>query len=270
MTTREQQDLIDGIEKLLRAEPRVEAAWLAGSLGKGQGDAVSDVDTLALAADGMAGEVSKELAANLDGIAKPVLVNALFGGRILNVVTEDWLRFDISIVQGDELDRYDARDLTPLFNRGGRKPPTHPDIPYVTPPDQLLKLVNEFLRVLGLLPVGAAREEWELGLTGIDLLRRMTFDLMLEENAIAPARRGGALHRNPLLTAEQRAALARLPPQAARRDSIVESNQAFAAIFLPRARRLAAKIGMVWPAEFEDATRRHLKRTMGIEISSGT
>src|SRR6185437_12825929 len=167
---------------------------------------------------------------------EPVLVNRLYGGRVLNVVTEDWQRFDISIVQGDELNRYDARDLTLLFNRSGRNPPVHPDISYVTPPDRLLNLVNEFLRVLGLLPVGAGREEWTLGLTGVDLLRRMTVDLMLEENGISPARRGGALHRNPLLTAEQREALENLAPQSATRESIFEANREFAAIFLPRAR----------------------------------
>ncbi len=266
MTTRAQQALVDGLEKLLRSESRVEAAWLAGSLGRGRGDEYSDVDTLALASDGMAAEVSAALAANLAGVAKPVLVNRLYGGRVLNVVTEDWQRFDISIVQGDELNRYDARDLTLLFNRSGRNPPVHPDISYVTPPDQLLNLVNEFLRVLGLLPVGAGREEWTLGLTGVDLLRRMTVDLMLEENGISPARRGGALHRNPLLTAEQREALENLAPQSANRESIFEANREFAAIFLPRARRLADRIGMPWPTPFEDATRRHLKKTVGLEL----
>src|SRR6185437_411765 len=141
MTTRAQQALVDGLEKLLRSESRVEAAWLAGSLGRGRGDEYSDVDTLALTSDGMAAEVSAALAANLAGVAKPVLVNRLYGGRVLNVVTEDWQRFDISIVQGDELNRYDARDLTLLFNRSGRNPPVHPDISYVTPPDRLLNLV---------------------------------------------------------------------------------------------------------------------------------
>jgi len=266
MATAEQQRLVDGIERLLKAEPRVEAAWLAGSLGAGAGDAFSDVDVLALAADGALEEVSTALTGNLPAIARPALVNSLFGGRVLNVVTDDWERFDISLVQAEDLARYDAAALTPLFNRGDRSPPTQPERPYRTAPDQLLKLVNEFLRVLGLTPVVVGREEYALALSGVEHLRRMTFELMLEENGIAPWKRGGALHRNPLLTPGQRAQLEALPPLVARRDSVVEGHLAFAALFLPRARRLASEIGMAWPTDFEDATRRHLKSKLGCEF----
>lgn len=266
MATAEQQRLVEGIGRLLQAEPRVEAAWLAGSLGAGAGDAYSDVDVLALAADGALDEVSAAVVGSLPTIARPALVNSLFGGRVLSVVTDGWERFDISLVQAEDLARYDAAALTPLFNRGDRAPPTQPDRPYRTAPDQLLKIVNEFLRVLGLLPVVVGREEYALALSGVDHLRRMTFDLMLEENGIAPWKRGGALHRNPLLTATQRAQLEALPPQAARRDSVIEAHLAFAALFLPRARRLASEIGMTWPEDFESATRRHLESKLQSEF----
>ena len=89
---------------------------------------------------------------------------------------------------------------------------------------------------------------------------------MLEENSVSPAKRGGALHRNPLLTAEQRSDLQALPVIAAERSSIIAGNAAFARLFLPRARRLAAEIGMDWPTEFEDATRRHLLKTLGLRL----
>lgn len=203
MTTAEQQDLIDRIAHWLEADPAVEALWLAGSLGKGGGDPFSDVDLLVLAADGAAAELSAKLARTLDEVVRPVLVNSLYSGRVLNVVTEEWRRFDLTFVQREDLQRYNALDLTAIFNRTGVQPPARPYEAYRTPPAELLKLVNEFLRVFGLLPVAVGREEYELALSGIDLMRRMTFDLMLEENGIAPPRRGGALHRNPLLTDEQ-------------------------------------------------------------------
>jgi len=66
--------------------------------------------------------------------------------------------------------------------------------------------------------------------------------------------------------AEMRAELAKLPPLSADRASVIETSRAFAAIFLPRARRLASDIGMAWPTDFEEATRRHLKRGLGLEI----
>jgi hypothetical protein len=264
--TSEQQCLIDALRCLVEAEARVEAAWIAGSLGKGGGDQYSDVDLLLLVADGAIAEVCAALAVKLSAVVKSVLVNKLFGGRILDVVTDDWQRFDLSFVEAADLARYNAAELTTLFNRTGRAPPTRPDAPYQTLPDQLLTLVQEFLRVLGMLAGAVGREEYELGLRGVDLLRGMTLDLMLEENGVSPSKRGGALRRRPFLTAEQLGALATIPPQAAARESVIAANRAIAAIFLPRARRLAARIGMVWPTEFEDATKRHLELKLQLEI----
>jgi predicted nucleotidyltransferase len=264
MPTAEQQSLIDTLRELLEAEPGVEAVWLAGSLGKGGGDAFSDVDLLVLVDDGGAGELTASLSDRLDGAVKPVLVNKLYGGRVINVVTDDWRRFDLSIVEGADLDRYAAAELKGLFNRGHRAPPDRPDTPYQTPPDRLLPLVQEFLRVIGLSVGAMGREEYELGLNGVDLLRRMTMDLMLEENGVGPAQRGGALRRNPFLTADQRAELAAIPPISAERRSVLAANRVLAAIFLPRARRLAESIGMAWPTE--DATRRNLKLKLDLDI----
>ena len=156
MTTPIQQGLIDRITLLLEAEPAAEAAWLAGSLGLGRGDDVSDVDVLALASDGQADHLSAAVSDELSSIGKPVLVNALFGGRVLSVVTEEWARYDISIIEAPDLVRYNANSLRPLFNKTGRAPSARPDAPYQVVPEALLKLVQEFLRVLGLAVVVVA------------------------------------------------------------------------------------------------------------------
>ncbi|WP_293903676.1 hypothetical protein [Phenylobacterium sp.] len=108
--TREQQDLTETISRVLGADPAIEAAWLAGSLGRGAGDAFSDVDILALVTTGPAGETGRRYVNEIPAIAEPVLVNPLFGGRILNVVTADWRRFDISFVEAADLGRGGLRD----------------------------------------------------------------------------------------------------------------------------------------------------------------
>jgi len=89
---------------------------------------------------------------------------------------------------------------------------------------------------------------------------------MLEENGIAPSKRGGALRRRPFLSANQLADLAAIPPQRATRAGVIEPNMAITAIFLPRARRLADRIGAEWPTALEDATRRHLKLRLQLDI----
>jgi hypothetical protein len=264
--TPEQEALIDALKAHLERDPGVEALWLAGSLGAGGGDAWSDVDLLALAADGQAMAVSERQAAAVEAAFDAVLVNRLFGGRVLNVVTADWRRFDITLVERSELGRYDAGALTALFNTGAAQPPRRGQQPYRPSAQTVEALAKEFLRVHGMLPVAIGREEYEIGLAGAELLRRMLFDLMLEENAVAPARRGGAMRRNPLLTAEQRAAFRSLPAMAGTRASVIEGSIAIARLFLPRAHRLAARIGAAWPDRLEAATRRHLKATLGVEL----
>ena len=259
-----QQSLIGAIHRALEADADVEAAWLAGSLGRGKGDAFSDVDVLVLAVDDRLGDVMARYAADVSVVAEFVLVNPLFGGRVLNVVTADWRRFDLSFVEAGDLARYDLAVLTGMFNKSGREPPRRHATPYRTSPEQLLKLVNEFLRVLGLLVVGSGREEYVLGLTGVDLLRQMTFEVMLEENGVGPAERGGALHRWPLLTSKQQEELRALAPVVADHGGIIAANVALAQIFLPRARGLAERVGAVWPEAFERATRRHLKERLGV------
>ncbi len=264
--TPSQQQLIERIRALLHEEAGIGAAWLSGSLAVGTGDAFSDVDVVALAMDSPVSEVSDAIATRLGALCRPVLVNRLFGGRILSVVTEDWQRFDISIVLEEDLGRYDALKLKSLFNRSGKTPPVQPEVRYQPTEEALRPLVTEFLRILGLTVVVVGREEYALALSGIEHLRRMTFDLMLEENAVPPWKRGGALHRNPLLTAEQRAELLSLPPLVAKRDSVLDGHRAFAEIFLPRAKRLATRIGMSWPTDFENSTSRYLETNLGLSI----
>lgn len=211
-------------------------------------------------------DLSARVAAALARSVEPVLLNRLYGGLVLNVVTADWDRFDVSFVEPSGLARHHAAWLTPLFNHGGHAAPPGAPPPYRTTPAAVLALVNEFLRLTGLLVVGVGRREWMLGLTGADLLRRLTLDLMLEENGVGPAQRGGALRRDAFLTDDQRRDLAGLSPVRADREGIIAANAEVAAIFLPRARRLASVTGAVWPEAFEAATRRHLRNGVGLEL----
>lgn len=264
--TAEQQALVGAVHAVLERDGAIEAAWLAGSLGRGGGDAFSDVDVLVLTGAGAATETGRRYARDIGAIATPALVNALYGGRVVSVVTVDWRRFDLSFVEPAELGRYDDAQLTPLFNRGENRPPRGEAKPYRTTPEVVLPLVKEYLRVLGLLVVAVGREEWLLALSGLDILRRLTIDLMLEENGVSPAERGGAQRRNPFLTADQRRALEGLSPVAATRDSVIAANVELARVFLPLARRLGGRIGMEWPGALEEATKRHLRERLNLEI----
>jgi hypothetical protein len=263
MPTPEQQRLVDAMSAALAGDADVEAAWLAGSLGKGGGDAFSDVDVLALCADGAWEAVSLRWQAGVGRIAEPALVAPLYGGRVVNVVTVDWERFDVTFVHAAELGRYDAAQLTPLFNRTGRAPASRDPAPYRPSPQAVTALVTEFLRVIGLSPVAFGRGEHIISLSGVEMLRTMTLNLFLEINGVSPEARGGALKRNPFLTREQRDALEALPPVAAKPESLLAANRALTALFLPVARQLASEIGAEWPEKLEAATRKRLLAVFG-------
>jgi len=262
-----QAALIDSIVEVLHADHRVEAAWLAGSLGRGEGDAFSDVDVLVLVPDGLHAEVTGAYAADLGGMADAVLATPLFGGAVLNVVTADWERFDLSFVRREHLDRYDAGRLKTLFNKGGASPPRRPPAPPYEPPAARVEaMVSEFLRVLGLAAVVLGRQEHVLAVSGIELQRRALIELMTEANRVPPQDRGGALHLRRLLSADQLALLADLPPMRAEPQAFLQANAAIARIYLPLARRLCEETGAAWPQALEDATRRRLQTALGFSF----
>jgi predicted nucleotidyltransferase len=259
-----QQKIVDRIAALLKSRDDVEALWLSGSLGAGEGDEWSDVDFLVLSPQDKIAALPEALKAQMRDAFQTVFSNDIFG-RVLNFIAPDWTRFDLNLVTPPDLARFDAGALKPLFNKGTHTPPVQPLASYAPPAATVEKLSTEFLRVLGLSSVALGRGEYDVLLSGLDLLRRMTIDLMLEENAVPPARRGGALKRNPFLSDAQRADLAQIPAAGADRRSLMAAHEAIARIFLARAKTLCTRTGAAWPDRFERATRTHLMKS-GMEI----
>lgn len=265
--TDEQRTLIEAIKSALSRDNRIESAWLSGSFGRGAADEWSDIDVMVVVAKDALAETFKGYAADLTAISKVVFTNTI-AGRVVNAITPDWQRFDLAFGTPDELALARADQLKILFNRGSKTPQHRESGREAAPPssDPVLTLTREFLRVLGLAPVVIGRGEYLVGLDGISILRRLTADLMLEENGLPPLGTRGALHLNSLLSDEQRQTLEKLPPIYATRESVVAVNEALARIFLPIAKRLMAQRGGAWPAEFEEAARRHLLMRAGIRI----
>jgi hypothetical protein len=131
------------------------------------------------------------------------------------------------------------------------------------PPEaaQVEALVVEFIRCLGLLPVGVGRREFAVGVTGVGLMRQQLIQLMILELDLPQP--PGALHLSRLLSPEAMAEVEALPCPAPTREAVIDATRAVAAAFLPRARRLSARVGAPWPEAMERAARLHLERTLG-------
>ncbi|MGZ6009689.1 MAG: nucleotidyltransferase domain-containing protein, partial [Rhizomicrobium sp.] len=159
MTTPAQQSLIDAIVRVLSADGRIESAWLTGSLGKGAGDEFSDVDVTVVTPDASFDDALRHYSGDLSMVANVVRIN-IVSGRVLNAITDLWARFDLTFVKPNEFAVMPLAAARPLFNRGTpeRTFPVPP--PYKITAARILQLTNEFIRVLGLTPVGIGRGEF--------------------------------------------------------------------------------------------------------------
>lgn len=264
MTLRPEQDaLIARLKDVFEADDRIASAWLAGSTGKGTADAFSDIDITAVLEDE---DDRAACVAEYGGRQNPVCETLWLRhefGRLVMAVTAEWERYDIHFMTGPEFRAVDPATVKPLV-RANRPPSGKSFAGEPSPPEKLHGIVQEFLRVLGLLFVGAGRHEILVGAEGTRLQRNALIDLMIEANG-NPAR-GGAKRLNEFLTEDQRLALEdtlRFEPTV---EGLIKANLDIARLFLPLAKQIFAERGMTWPAKFEDATLAHLKRRLGVEL----
>ncbi len=264
----DQAQLIAQITDRLRGDPDLRALYLAGSLGRGEGDRFSDVDLVAV----VEAEAQEGFAARwrvtLDTVTPVVFWHTPRGIKSLaSAVTEDCLRCDLFMVSPSGMSGRAQSTLAPLIDSEDlyASLPVDP-APGAPKPARVQGIIEEFLRVLGLLPVVLGRSEHVVAARGAGMLRDMLIDLMLEDAALPGGH--GALHLSKLLPSEDMATLAALPP--ARPDRLdVEAHLATARAFVPRAQRMARDLGLDWPQAFAAATARHLEAELGVRPDLG-
>lgn len=256
---------IETIANSLRDEPGIRALFLSGSYGNGLEDEYSDVDFVLVASDGATDEIAElwrkactacgEIILWWDRQVRPLLINA---------ITKDWLRIDVIILKPDQLGGQAQDALKTVFDHDGLYDGLVKHAEKAAPNAAHAKYqFEEFIRILGLLPLAIGRKEYINGVLGIFNLRNLLVDLMIAETD-AP-HRGGVLHLNRLISDEQKQVLLSLPPPVPERDAMIAANLAYAEAYLPRARAMAKQWGVEWPQRLETAMWQRLYETLGIE-----
>ena len=259
--TEDQHALLDQLVAALAADPRIRSAWLSGSLAKGAGDAWSDIDLTVVDEPDLAACL-RDCAAG--ALALPATVfSQLVHGRIFSGVTPGWDRFDLAFLTPAEFTGQDGAGLRRLLGETAAPPP-RPAGPDHDAAARVSRLVHEFLRVLGLSPVCIGRQEWLVAQQGVELLRGMLVELLLEQNGVPRAARG-AKRLNGFLGDGQRAELEALPVPAADRAALLAAQGEIARLFLAHAKPLAQRLDVAWPEAFVAATCDHLRRELGLE-----
>ena len=254
---------------ILLTEDRVRLLWLTGSLAAGTSDAQSDVDLrLAVREEDFAtvGQWWQDL---IDLVAPTVWKRRWPGPpseAILGAITTDYLRFDLVVqsVTDTQPRRLEAAQL--IFDKDGIA--EHFALTSATPSDpfaNLPVLVEEFIRLLGMLPIVVERNDVPMGMEGQLALHSLFISVLLLENGIDRATTGKR-HVVAYLTAEQRSILAQVPTLAPTMESVIEGRLAYGRLFLPRARRLMEAQGQAYPEAFEITTKRHVWETLGLSL----
>jgi len=113
--------------------------------------------------------------------------------------------------------------------------------------------------------VVVGRDEPVLGTNGAVQLRDTCLvPLMHAEEGIV--RSGGNKRVRAFLTDDQHQLLEGLPAIDATLESVIGSYAATSDLFVARGRALAERTGEDWPVDLEEATRRHLERSIGRPI----
>jgi hypothetical protein len=260
--TRDQ--IIEGFTARAEGDDRVAALFLGGSLGKGVGDDWSDVDVILAVRPEHHGALVSEVRAWADSVAEVVLWKQVYpGAPLFMAVTAEWLRFDLTVTIPGHVIGAQAT-LKPLVDRDevwSGLPKTL--APKPLDPAALTALIEETLRILGLLPMALGRGEFATGVTGAGLIRQQLISLLIMETE--PPLPPGALHLARLISPQDLAMVQALPGAVATRDSVIAANAAYAGAFLPRARIVAEQVGAAWPQALEAACSRQW-RTLGLEL----
>ena len=253
-----QQDLVDRVVDDLAADPRVRGLWLTGSFGAGTADEYSDVDMFVLVAEAHVDGYASEWLGRVAPRYRPLLVRRRGPGAVFEHLLPGWLRWDVVVGGPAGLNDLDPDRVLELLNRDSVHP--RPSFRAGVEAGTVRELTEEFLRVLGMLPLVVGRGELVTAVTGASLLRQLLTTL-LRYRAEGP-RLSGALRLNEVLPPDEVAALAALPPVYADRGAVVRAHLSCAAMFLPVARDL---LGPDHPRELEAACWEHLRLHLGVD-----
>ena len=239
-----------------RSDERVRAAWLEGSLARDEADDWSDIDLHVRVSE----ESSFDAAMWLRDLFALVLLDRVPGLSTTYIaITPEWVHIDLTVESHDEPPSAD-RPRIMLLDRC-EATPAH----VVQPADTPLFSVADarvFLYLMGVGLAAHARGDAIAHAQTVTALRdRHLLPVLLAENG-QHARRAKRLGR--LLTAEQRAALAAIPPIGLDARALLEAQTVIAHEYLPRAKRLIAAQHLEWPEALELATGELWTRQLGV------
>lgn len=199
-----QTEFINALTEKAENDPRIRAAWLAGSFGKASADRWSDVDAHLLIAEESLEEFREGVEQWLGAIRPLVLFRLMFGGQMINAMTDEGLRLDVWLHSGESVEVTEGQVRQLYAPEGTLDWQPQPDS-QLSQPDaaaELQRAIPEFWRCIAMLPVAVGRDEKLICAAGNFLIVLLLTDVLSLASGIRKDRGVKAL--NDFLPAEYR------------------------------------------------------------------
>jgi len=181
-----QAQFIESLSAAALADPRIRAAWLAGSFGKGIADPWSDVDAHLLIDPAHSDDFRAGVRAWLEALRPLVLYQLLFGGQMVNAMTNEGMRLDVWLHDGASAEVVDGQTQVLSAEEGSliRKPHPGTELSQAEAAAALERAIPEFWRCVAMLPVPLGRDEKLIGAAGNFLILLLLTDVLSVQSGI--------------------------------------------------------------------------------------
>lgn len=190
------------------AHPHLVALWLEGSFGRGRADRYSDLDIHVLIPEADLPAFKVQVEEWLSETEPLVLFNLLFGGRMVNALTEGGLRLDLWPHAGETITLDPARVLVLHERPGSITRTSSPPADSAARGQTALAHLREFWRCISLVPAVIGRNERLVAVIGLNVELNLVAELLLLGSGVVRDR--GVKNLNGSLPADARAHLERL------------------------------------------------------------
>ncbi len=257
-----QEQYIAALKTKLATDERIKAAWLEGSFGRGNADRYSDLDIHVLLAEAVLPNFKAQVEAWLTEIRPLVLFNLLFDGKMVNALTQDGLRLDMWLHDGETMALDPAKALVLQTTPGSLTfdkavPPQDP----IAIAHGLERMTKEFWRCISLTPAVIGRAELIIGVMGLGIEINLLTELLLTGHGIV--RDTGVKNLNRFLPDDVRQTIeAALSLDGLSQTSLVQAHLGLARIVQTQGRTIAEKHQFAYPAALEAAVLRYVEEEL--------
>lgn len=258
-----QTQFIQSLTTATETDPRIRAAWLAGSFGKGIADRWSDVDAHLLIDPAQIDDFRAGVQGWLEGLRPLVLYRLLFGGQMVNAMTDEGMRLDVWLHSGESAEVVEGHTRVLYAEEGALdwKPNPGSELSQAEAAAELERAIPEFWRCVAMLPVPLGRDEKLIGAAGNFLILLLLTDVFALASGIRKDRGVKALNGFLPPAYRQLAEEATFLP-ALTREELARFQLRLARLMQEHGPAICAQWGVDYPQALEDAALGYVAREL--------